>query len=237
MLARRRACCSSATRSCFRWEENGSRKGQCRRRKRRHFSNTQHLDTRERPSASSVAVWCSTGTTRARWEIRSIHFAISWPALYADAIDAFLPTYAVVMWGSWELLDGDVGGNAIAATSSEHRRLLIKALDTARTIFERRGAHMVIATSPCSKSVNTSAPALDDVFHDARRRAFVNDVWRVYAREHANEVQIIDLAAFVCPGGVARTARDGSSMRGDGTHYTRKGADEVWAWIVGQLLH
>lgn len=63
------------------------------------------------------------------------------------------------------------------------------------------------------------------------RIACINDVHRALARDLVN-VESLDLASMVCPGGACRESIDGSAFRIDGFHYSPPAAEFIARWVI-----
>ena len=51
----------------------------------------------------------------------------------------------------------------------------------------------------------------------------------------ATGTQLVDLNAYICPGGVCRTQENGIVLRDDGEHYNGPGGRLVSRWLLQQV--
>ena len=105
-------------------------------------------------------------------------------------------------------------------------------------MFSARGAKVMLLTSPCFKPRDLGLDA------EARVPGSIPSVsvsstslYREFARQHADQVVIVDLNGFVCPEGeYADLSIDGVRLRDDGVHFTPEGADFVARWLAPQII-
>ena len=108
------------------------------------------------------------------------------------------------------------------------------SLDQAVQVGSSGGAYVVLLTAPCFDSGEqpNGTPWPED---DPARLARYNQLVRQVAAEHPATVQVEDLGAMMCPGGVYTTTRDGVQLRdGDGVHIVPTPA--AGRWLAAHLL-
>jgi peptidoglycan/LPS O-acetylase OafA/YrhL len=158
------------------------------------------------------------------------------PDLQAQTLPAALararPT--VVVWMSiWEKSDLVVDGRTIVATTPEWDTTIMRLMDEALDRITAGGARVVIVTeaSPApnpAQSTETFDRAADDAGYGR-----LNDLLRRFATRHPMNVQLVDLAAKVCPGGAPCPSQvEGLEARPDGHHFTPTAA----AWAANFLF-
>jgi peptidoglycan/LPS O-acetylase OafA/YrhL len=154
----------------------------------------------------------------------------------AAAVRKDQPNLAVLLTGGWEVFDREIRGRKLEAGSPQMEQALDGALDRLRATVTAGGAKFVILTTPCFSPARRLLGAFGEADRaDPARVRFLNDVWRRYALAHP-DVVVVDLDARVCPNGRYAATIGGATMRTDGVHFTRAGADEVWPWLGPELL-
>jgi lysophospholipase L1-like esterase len=155
-----------------------------------------------------------------------------WPVIWQDAIKAFHPRALVLVVGAWEMFDRNFGNQTLAAGSPALGRQLERRIDWARGIAAKYRLPLVLLSPPCFEPISTR---MDDHYlatlADRSRQRWVQGVVTRYASSHSEAVRLIDLNQFVCPGGHLR-----HELFGDGVHFTREGAAQVWKWMFPQLV-
>jgi peptidoglycan/LPS O-acetylase OafA/YrhL len=158
----------------------------------------------------------------------------------ADASRAALQGHVpVALWlSTWERADLVVDGHVVHAGTAAWRRVLLERYDAAIARMHRAGTHVVLATMPSTAPARllslTSRPK--PVTDRAYRT--LDDLLATVASRHPEDVTLLDLEAFVCPGRppCPRT-RDGIAPRSiDGMHYTPEGAVWVLRWLLPRIL-
>ncbi|MGK2948804.1 MAG: acyltransferase family protein [Acidimicrobiales bacterium] len=155
------------------------------------------------------------------------------------AVAEFDPDAVVLVYGNAGglqrfLLDG----SWVDACAPEFAAWYEPTLAAEAEVLAAGGADLHIATLP----PHTSRWLPDDA---AVRLGCVDALNRKVAT--AGGHRILELAAFVCPGGVCREAVDGQALRYDGIHFGRSlsglgspfggpGADEVGSWVVRAVV-
>lgn len=145
-------------------------------------------------------------------------------------VDRLEPDLVLIHVGAWEALDVEVGGATLRFPSPEWSDHLRTTVDAA---ISELADHQEVAvlTTPCFGEgpgrAALGAGDLDD------RVAAVNEA--LIAAAEANDLPVIDYAAFLCPDGEARTIVDGVMVRPDGVHAEEAGARVVWRWLAEQV--
>ena len=157
---------------------------------------------------------------------------VAWQTSWPEFGNALQPDIVVVMIGAWEVLDHRVDGRDIRFPSPEWEALVATALSEAAAAAGSSGASVVLLDVACmggaSNNPGTAARA------DARRVDAVNSLLDEVAATQP-DVTVAPLSSVVCPGGGDGLTIDGSPVRYDGVHYTRKGAALVWPWLFDEL--
>jgi peptidoglycan/LPS O-acetylase OafA/YrhL len=108
-----------------------------------------------------------------------------------------------------------------------------QAIDT----LTSTGAAVVVPTIACTKPKADNG-ALDisrSAFNPKRVRA-ANEVLEDLARENTGRMVLVDLDAYICPGGRYTDRLHGvDPLRVDGVHYTNPGSDLVGRWLAPKL--
>jgi peptidoglycan/LPS O-acetylase OafA/YrhL/lysophospholipase L1-like esterase len=118
------------------------------------------------------------------------------------------------------------------------------AEDLASLVGDLRAARVVpVIATTAPPNISGLSPSFTKLWKDLkpaeleallnRHTACQNDVRREVAREAG--AHLIDLAAFVCPGGRCQEEIDGVLLRPDGVHFLGSGADLVSRWLLDRL--
>ena len=160
-----------------------------------------------------------------------------WPQQYAKGVRAYDPDVSLLLIGGWEVFDRDVGGRILRVGTAPMETELRAALDRARAVLTKNGAHLAILTTPCFSPTTRELGEFGEAARaDPARVQWLNDVWRRYVADHP-DVSLFDLDAHACPGGTYVPTIDGVPMRTDGVHFTLEGARLLWKWLGPAVLH
>jgi hypothetical protein len=158
-----------------------------------------------------------------------------WPLRWRKTVDEYQPSVAVVLVGAWDVVDHRIDGNILPVGTDAWVVYMTHQLDTATDLLSARGARVVLLTSPCFGQPDSGLDGIPERSDPARLRA-MNDVLRTYAKTHSARVSLVDLHAFLCPGGSYTPTVDGVNARDpDGTHLSPDGSKLVWRWLARQL--
>jgi peptidoglycan/LPS O-acetylase OafA/YrhL len=153
-------------------------------------------------------------------------------------VDRRRPDLSFLFVGGLEVLDHVIGGRRYVVGTTAYDDRLRDALLRDVDLFSSRGGLVVFPTVPCYDPKDygiAGAPGGRSDRTDPRRVAAVNAVLGDVARSRPKVVRVVDLGAFLCPGGRARDRIDGVTMRSDGVHFTPAGAQVVSRWLAPRL--
>jgi peptidoglycan/LPS O-acetylase OafA/YrhL len=151
-----------------------------------------------------------------------------WPALWRGDVEQFRPNVVVVLAGRWEVHDRLIDGQWMHIGEPKFDADLKQSLEQAVQVGTSEGALMVLMTSPCFDSGEqpNGQPWPED---SSTRLDEYNTMVRHVAAEYPATVQVDDLDAQLCPGGVFTTSFDGVQVRdGDGVHIAPTPAAGQW---------
>ena len=136
-----------------------------------------------------------------------------------------------VMWlSTWELSDYEVDGQRLRFGTPAFDTWLLGEMEATRQRVAAHGARLAMVTVPpiAENTLTDASPA------QAKRTEHLNALFRKFAKEHPDDVTVVDLAKIVCPGGApCPVTVDGVVLRPeDGIHYKADGA----AWVSPKLL-
>jgi SGNH domain (fused to AT3 domains) len=155
-----------------------------------------------------------------------------WPALAAIT----KADVAVFLGGTWDMFDRYVDNHRVNFASPESDRTLSALLDTMIDGYASSGTAVALLTSPYYSAAESSATEpLNQSAFDPPRVDHWNVLLRAAAARHPTEARIVDLNAFVSPGGFTDTVAGVTPVRGDGEHFTDAGADLVATWLLPRL--
>jgi len=127
------------------------------------------------------------------------------------------PDVVVVAAGRWESHNQKIFRNIHSIEEPSFRRMIVKSLDLIRTSSKAVGASVILVTTPCAHSGETSWGNYYIADTPARINAY-NTLIRQYATTYG--LAIYDLGGMVCPGGKFTYFIDQYMVRApDGFHY------------------
>jgi len=144
----------------------------------------------------------------------------------------------VVVWMSvWEKSDLVVDGRTVAAGTPERDAEMLARMGAALHRLTRKGARVVLVTeAPHAPGRAFGQELKRSTAVDDAEFAGLNQLLRRFARGHADETVIVDLAAKLCPAGSRCPERvEGIRPRPDGAHFDPPSA--VWAarWLLKEI--
>jgi peptidoglycan/LPS O-acetylase OafA/YrhL len=157
---------------------------------------------------------------------------------WGEKAAAFRPEAVLMVIGAWEVFDHVVGGKVLAVGSTAYADYLASALENARRELTPGGTKLYLTNVPCFRQASV-APGGFDLAPDRnspRRAAAVNRVIDDFAAAHPGQVQVLDLASHLCPGGQYVAELDDTVMRPDGVHFSRDSAPIVWKWLMRWIM-
>ncbi len=141
----------------------------------------------------------------------------------------------VVWMSTWEVNDRIVSGERIRFGDAAWDAMMLEKIDEAARRLTSGGAHLAIMTM-APRAPNDLVPASDAA--ETSRYGRVNELYKQYARAHADTVSVVDFADALCPGGppCPRTV-DGVDPRPlDGLHFTPQTAGWAARWLLDAVL-
>ena len=165
------------------------------------------------------------------------------PVAWGPGCDANTPTFlssalssarpdTVVAFSTWESADRIVDGVFYAFGSPESDAMLLQKFDELRARMTSTGARLVLVTVPPRAATSERFPQPNPA--EAFTYQHLNNLIRVFARDHPGQVYVADLARIACPAGPpCPVAMDGVVLRAkDGGHFDGGGP----AWVAPRLL-
>ncbi len=172
-----------------------------------------------------------------KWSTVKADTCKEWRDTWLPDMDTFRPDVVVMLFGPWDTLDLKVGGRVLEVGSPEWQAYALEELSHTVDVLSARGAKVMLLTSPCFKPRDLGLDAEARVQLNPERVGELNDLYREFARQHADQVAITDLNGFVCPEGeYTDLTIDGVRLREDGAHFTPEGADLVARWLAPQII-
>jgi peptidoglycan/LPS O-acetylase OafA/YrhL len=153
-----------------------------------------------------------------------------WPmcnTLWAEAVDQVRPDVVFFTVADPGAVDREVGGAWTTPCDAAFDGYLTGRLTDAIDTLSATGARVVLGTSVRAGDTyaNGVIPEHLDCFNRTIRRVAEADT----------RVRVVDVDAFVCPGGVCTEQVDGATLRLDGLHFVGPAADYVDAWLIPEL--
>jgi hypothetical protein len=140
----------------------------------------------------------------------------------------------LVLWlSSWDFADQQVDGRHLRFRTEEGDRALIESMERIVRRFREHGSRVAILTPP-ERTVSDRGPARLDPEGLLRH---YHELLREFAREHPEDVVLVDLAALLCPDGLpCPELIEGQRLRPDGGHFSREGAFWVGQRVLPTLV-
>ena len=151
-----------------------------------------------------------------------------WPSRWAGYIDVFQPDVVVVLAGTWDVQDREVGGRRMEFGSSQFGEFVRSEMEAAIHVLSSGGGRVVLLTTPHYQPPELALGGASARF-DVARIDRLNGLYADVVKAHPQTATVIDLAAFVDGAGGA------AALTGDGVHFTVKGGDQVARWLAPQL--
>ncbi|HUY86241.1 MAG TPA: SGNH hydrolase domain-containing protein [Acidimicrobiales bacterium] len=152
-----------------------------------------------------------------------------WPAYWTQYVAKFDPKVAVLLAGFWEVTDRFWNGQWANITQPAYQSYIQSQMQLAVNILSANGAQVVLLTSPYFDT----GPYPED---DPSRVDIYNSLLRSVAMDNPGKAQIIDLNAFIDPGGKFAQYIGGVEIRqADGEHFSTQGSAYIAKWLLPQL--
>jgi peptidoglycan/LPS O-acetylase OafA/YrhL len=162
-------------------------------------------------------------------------FCPHWPARRAQEVAQDKPDVVAVLVGEWELMDRVWEGHWVHIGEPAYDAYLGRQLDLMISVASARGAKVALLTTPCSLPVEMPNGKLWPE-NDPDRLARFNQLLREAAARYPAKATVVDLKAFVCPGGKYVAKLDGSLIRSsDGIHFPLAPIPPVAAKVLPAL--
>jgi photosystem II stability/assembly factor-like uncharacterized protein len=152
-----------------------------------------------------------------------------WPDYWAQYVSQLRPQITVLLAGYWEVCDRMFDGSWSNILEPRYQSYIKGELETAVRTLSADGARVVLLTSPYFDTGNFPED-------EPRRVDIYNALVRQVASEYPSIATVIDLNAFVDPGGSFASTVDGVTVRqSDGEHFSTAGSTLVMRWLLPQV--
>ncbi len=161
-----------------------------------------------------------------------------WLERWRDRVVSEQDDVVVALWAMWDLFDRRVDGQVLRWGTPEMDRYLLAGLDGAVTTLTSTGARLVLLTSPYYEPADlaTRSDRLGTAFEKSRVDHW-NALLAAVAQAHPGAVSLVDLHAYMSPGGQSVNTIDGvDDVRPDGIHFSPEGAGVVARWLEPQIV-
>jgi peptidoglycan/LPS O-acetylase OafA/YrhL len=153
---------------------------------------------------------------------------------WAQELSEFNPDLVVVLAGAWEVPDHRINGKWLRPGMQEYHDYVLEAFRTAMSQLGARGAQVVLLTSPYF-SGEVHDPTRNWTEFQPYRVDVLNGIFREVVADSGGAVKLVDLNAYVSPGGKYTSYLDGVKIRDDGVHFTFEGSAFISKWLAPQL--
>ena len=151
----------------------------------------------------------------------------TWPVVRAAEVAQFDPDVVVQLVGRWDILDRVYAGRWTHVGDPEFDAYLRAQLNRSVDVLSARGAKVLFLTTPCFQGQERPDGGTWPEDDPGRVSAF-NDLLAQVATDRAGQVELVDFASLVCPGGRYTSAIRATPVRSDGVHIA-SGAGAVLA--------
>ena len=156
----------------------------------------------------------------------------TWPAAWDAAFAREMPDLVAIFIGRWELMDRMHDGVWTNLFDPHFADYIRTEVDSAIGLSMVRGAHVVVFTAPYYRRGLTKSGGLFPEDEPARVEA-INAILRSAAA--ARGVPVIDVGAWLSPGGGYTREIAGVNVRSDGVHLTRQAGEVLAPWLFPQF--
>jgi peptidoglycan/LPS O-acetylase OafA/YrhL len=171
------------------------------------------------------------------WIVGRSDLCKTWRGNWPSYMQGFQPDAVVMLFGPWDALDLNVGGDVLEVGSPEWHAYAWNQLESAVDTLSSTGARVVVLTTPCFKARDLAMPQTIGGQHlNVWPVDPLNDLYGEFARRNPDRVSIIDLNGYMCPNGeYTDLTVDGVKIRSDGVHFTEDGAAIIARWLAPQI--
>jgi hypothetical protein len=159
----------------------------------------------------------------------------SWPQRWSNEVRQYTPDVVAVLVGRWEMTDRFYAGAWRHLGDPVFDDYVRAQLERAVQVGGSRGAQVALLNPPCLQDVERPDGGAWPQNDPARAQRFADLQKEVVAR-HPKNVEILDLAGLICPGGKFARVIGGVQVRDrDGVHFTVSGARFVGRSLLPAL--
>jgi hypothetical protein len=172
-----------------------------------------------------------------KWSTVKAETCKEWRSTWSSDVDEVQPDVVVLLFGAWDVFDLKVGGRLLEVGTPEWEAYALEELSHTVDVASARGAKVILLTSPCFRPRELGLGADSEARLNPERVDDLNDVYWEFARQHVDQVVIVDLNGLVCPGGeYTDVTIDSVRLREDGVHFTSEGAKLVARWLAPEII-
>lgn len=153
-----------------------------------------------------------------------------------SSIAAFDPDVSVLLVGGPVINEYDIGtGRFVAPCDAEFAPWYREGARRSIAALSATGAEVVVVTIVHPPRFIDVGPGISVPPSYGRDVDCLNRLLRQVVASEPN-ARLLDLDAYICPGGECRTKLGGVKLRGDGRHFQGPAANVVAAWMVPRVL-
>ncbi len=159
----------------------------------------------------------------------------SWPQRWGKDLASYSPDVVAILIGRWEMTDRYYQGAWRHLGDPVFDAYVHDQLEKAVDIAGSTGAQVTLLNPPCLDDPERPDGGVWPQ-NDPARALRLAQLQREVTDAHPGEVQLLDLASLICPGGHYARSIDGVQVRErDGVHFTRAGARFVGRSLLPAL--
>ncbi|HEU5301568.1 MAG TPA: acyltransferase family protein [Acidimicrobiia bacterium] len=159
-----------------------------------------------------------------------------WPTQWEGYVAETAPAVSIVLFDVFVVSDLEIEGEPLAFGSPASDRYLLDQLGRGIDILRSGGGNVVLLTAPYNERHQQVGQQVDWAEDDPARIDHWNALLERSVRRRGDaHVTVIDVNAFLSPGGAYTNVLDGQTLRYDGVHFEPEAGQRIFEWLAPRL--